>query len=487
MLATMIIGPTVLKVSPRLPDGIFKKIQDGTSFRVDGYRYTPAYNNTGWNGYISPFKRDQTASSGLHYRIKRLLEKEGYEVAVSYAKEYPPKGRIFVHGFELEKFQTEMVEQGVQHRICILSAPVRGGKTAVISALANRIDQYPICVVTKYKDLAKQTCNDIAGHTQKPIGLFSESKFTPEDIWVTNYNALVSLIRWRVRGSKSPKIDERNKRVLDLIRMTKVIILDECQYAVAEMVQKSFKMFTNIGYKIGLSGTPRDIEHMKIVELESLIGPIVKRVGFNTLIESGRLAKPKVVIYDLPEDWYDMYLNQFNDVYQCNIVDNTNRNQFIAATVNHLHALGKSTFIMVRWKEHGRILRQLIPNSFFAWGGIDTDTRFTMYDAVQRKDIVCVIGTVGKVGLNLPRLDVVINAEGGSSNIPTVQKMRSLTASEGKKYGYIIDFIDQGDYLRPNSRARLKIYQGIDGFEVVIKKVPEDHFAEENHENASAA
>lgn len=472
MFAAIEIGSTTLKVSPTFDKDFFDKIRAETSFRVAGCEYSPQYRYQGWDGMIQPFRKDQTAPVGLYYRIKRILKRAGYKVEVVYLVDYPPKGTIYAHGLTLADFQIQITELAVEYRICVFSAPIRSGKTAIISAIINRIDQYPVCVVTKYKDLVQQTRSAIAEHTQKPVGCFSESKFKPADIWVTSYEAVNALNR----GVKSEKLVERNKCVMEAIRATKVLLLDECQFVgAATKTNKALNLYQNIGYRIGFSGTPKKDE-ISARQLEVLVGPIIKKIKYKKLIDSGRLTRPKVYLYELPNGWFDFSLDDYADIYKCNIVNNSSRNAFITELVRKLHEARKSSYIMVAWKEHGFNLQRMIPNSFFMHGATATDVRFDLYEAVQAKKLTCLIGTVGKIGLNLPKLDAVINAEGYASSVITIQKMRSLTACEGKKHGFVLDFIDSGKHLFLNSRKRLKIYYGLDGFEVKLKRVTVNNF-----------
>jgi hypothetical protein len=78
--------------------------------------------------------------------------------------------------------------------------------------------------------------------------------------------------------------------------------------------------------------------------------------------------------------------------------------------------------------------------------------------------------------LNLPKLEAVINAEGYKSSVVTTQKMRSLTASEGKAHGIIIDFLDKGKDLRDHSDMRKQKYHSFDGFIVKEREVTKNHF-----------
>jgi len=131
---------------------------------------------------------------------------------------------------------------------------------------------------------------------------------------------------------------------------------------------------------------------------------------------------------------------------------------------------------MIRTLQHGPLLRSLIPGSIFVHGKISGEDRADLYKALQEKKIHCIIATVGKEGLNIPRLDAVINAEGLSSSVITLQKMRSLTAASGKKYGIVIDFVDRGDYLNRHSRHRIKTYKRIGNIKLHMRNVPSDFY-----------
>jgi superfamily II DNA or RNA helicase len=181
-------------------------------------------------------------------------------------------------------------------------------------------------------------------------------------------------------------------------------------------------------------------------------------------------------MYDLPYAWYSTYLPTYDDVVVSNLIDNQMRNRFICELSERLKKQGKTCFIKVTRIEHGVTLNNMIPGSIFVNGSMRGQIRKDIYKTLQDKDIYCVIATVGKEGLNIPSLDVVINAEGSKSAVANKQKMRSLTAFSGKTYGIIIDFLDKGRYLTKHSKKRLKLYKSLKGFEITTRKVPKEHF-----------
>jgi len=480
MIITLIIGPHKLQVFPSLPNDLKEELKEELTYTVKNYMFTQAYKNYAWDGKKCLFYQDQTAPAGLSRRITRFFEEKNYHINIKFLKDYPPCGNTNLIGIQLDDFQLKSIRAAIDNRYGIIHAPIRSGKTEIISGIINSINQYPVWVVTSAsqggKEVVTQTQRNISLRLGRPIGLFSEGRFEESDIVVTSYEALKHLIPKKDK-KKSERLLERNEKILESVVASKVLLLDECHHAFSDKSNKIISLFKNIGYKIGLSGTPKPTGATKL-EVESGIGPIIAKGNFNSLIKSGRLAKPLVFIYDLPEDWFPSvtYSFEYQDIYWSRVVTNELRNRFIAEAAKSLMEKKKRVYIIVRRRDHGDILQQLLPESVYIEGDCRTERRKWYYEEINAGRLPCIISTVGKEGLNIPKLDAVINAEGLSSQVATVQKMRSLTAAEGKKYGIVIDFIDKGKYLYDHSIDRLKQYTKHKEFIVKRKVVPGSYF-----------
>ncbi|MFA5132725.1 MAG: DEAD/DEAH box helicase family protein [Candidatus Paceibacterota bacterium] len=478
---TLLVGSNRIKIIPKLPENVFDVLRSELRFRVHGYQYTDAFQRRVWDGYKQLFLHNQTAPVGLYLRTKSILERNGINVEVKFKNDYNVLGdRIYATGLSLNDLQIASVRVSVDKRICTITMAVRGGKTAVLSAVINYVQQLPVFVITQDRDLVKQTVDAFKRHTNFRIGHFSEGEFVSGDVVVASYKAMNSMLYMlsvQKEGLKkvSKKTQLRYKKVLSVINESKMLLLDECHVSLSEKTSKAVFQFPKAGYRISVTGTYK-ADNKTMIETEAVVGPVVYNVGFEELISIGRLARPVVILYSLPNSWYNHYLNEWSDIEEANIVNNNMRNRFIAETVLNLKKQGKSSFITVSKLEHGEILNSLIPNSYFVRGSVDTDTRFSLYEALQNGGLSCIISTVSKIGLNLPKLDAVINAEGVKSKIPTIQRMRSLTSSENKETGLVIDFIDSGKYLFEHSCAREDIYMKLKGFTIKHKKVNKDFF-----------
>jgi hypothetical protein len=57
-----------------------------------------------------------------------------------------------------------------------------------------------------------------------------------------------------------------------------------------------------------------------------------------------------------------------------------------------------------------------------------------------------------------------------------MQKMRSLTAVEGKKYGIVVDFMDRGKFLSKHSKKRERLYKKMGDIKLKVKQIPADFY-----------
>ena len=473
------VGPITLKVYPQLSYEEFKVVRQRMTYIVQGYQFTRKHKQYGWDGRKTFFYKNQTAPAGCVFLVKAILEKLlSYKVTVKHLIDYAPCGGPEIHGLELMEFQHRAVERALKYRRGIIQAPVRAGKTAIAAALIKNISHYPAWFITYGKDLVNQSRKDLQFHLQRQIGVFSECHYEPGEIIVSSYQALnrvLGSLREETPRMASAELKLRNDHIAEMLKLGRVFIFDECHHAMAPKSGKLMKSLNSAGYVIGLSGTPTP-KNATMLEVAASIGSVIFRVQYETLIKHKRLSRPMIFMYQLPYEWFTTGLGDFDSVYVSNIVQNMYRNQFIADVVANLRKRGKTSFVMVRRLEHGPILRALIPGSIFVHGKIESDERTSLYTALQNKQVHCIISTVGKEGLNIPRLDAVINAEGLESNVTTVQKMRSLTAAEGKKYGIVVDFTDRGKFLNKHSKRRIKTYSAIGKIKLKIRKVPKNFY-----------
>ena len=470
------LGPINLKVIGHLSEEVTAELCKKLRFRIDGYQYSNAFQMGVWDGYKKLYNsRNQTCAVGLYNKICAILKKNGVESEINFKFDYPSKNTEFItNTLTLFEFQLEGARKAVKRRIGHLSYEPGSGKTVIMGAIINNISQFPMTIITYGKVLVQQTHDAIDSFTNCSVGSLNEGVYEPGDVLVTSYQALSSIVS-QTRKKTSARIKSRNKKVLNHVKKSKVLLLDECHHSFSDGAKKITNLFVSAGYKLGFSGTPKP-DNIRVIEAEAVLGPLISSIKYDKLISIKRIAKPKVIIYDMPSAWYEKRLVDYSDVEEANMINNVNRNLFIRQIVNGLWKKNKSSYVMVSRTQHGFNLNDMIENSFFVWRKTKLKTRFEIYDALQGKEIPCIISTVGKEGLDLPKLDAVINAEGFESRKSSKQKLRSLRYNKDKNFGYIIDFLDKGAYLEDHSLARLALYESLGGFEITVKKVPKNYF-----------
>jgi superfamily II DNA or RNA helicase len=478
MRAQIFVGAGTLCIRPTLSFSDKKEFLTAFTYVLPRFEMTNKHKQFGWNGEICLFRRGQELPVGCLYRAQKLLQKLGHTVELKFAHTVEPKGAIEVDDLELDTFQRDAVRRALKYKYGVIVAPVRAGKTAITAALIRAVGHYPAWVVTDKKDLVLQTQSDISKHLTCDVGIYSEGLYRPGNITVTSYAAMRAAFfdpQKAGRNLKNPFTIKRNEAVKKSWKEARIVILDECHHAATDNFTKLMKNCSAAAYRIGLTATPQHGESPPLL-FESKVGCVISRIQYNTLIDKGRLAKPIVILYNMPYAWYSTYLPTYADVVCANLIENTLRNLFIRDIVQKLKEQNKTCFVQVSRIDHGKVLNDLIPESVFVQGSMEGSDRKNIYKELNEKNIHCVIGTVGKEGLNIPSLNAVINAEGSKSTIANKQKMRSLTACAGKSYGLIIDFIDKGRYLLRHSKARRKMYESLSGFKIKVRNVPKTYF-----------
>jgi len=100
-------------------------------------------------------------------------------------------------------------------------------------------------------------------------------------------------------------------------------------------------------------------------------------------------------------------------------------------------------------------------------GSDSTSTRDERVAEFKRGSVSVIVGSVFSEGVDIPELVCVINAEGGQDVKSTIQRMRNMTPSEGKKTAKLIDYWDATNaYFRKHSRARVATYESESAFSV---------------------
>ncbi len=203
-------------------------------------------------------------------------------------------------------------------------------------------------------------------------------------------------------------------------------------------------------------------------------GPIVFSLTGQELIEQGYLMKPEIVFLkqNIPSDDMAKMENaaeqglinetpKYGPYYQKLIVENEYRNNHIKKICEQHN--GKTILILVKLIEHGKALEELIPDSLYIYGETASLIRTKALSDFKEGKLKTLISTISifAEGVDIPRLDVVVNAAANKGDIKSIQVLgRVLRRKEGKEKAMYYDFADTGKFFYTASRARAEAFKG---------------------------
>jgi superfamily II DNA or RNA helicase len=188
--------------------------------------------------------------------------------------------------------------------------------------------------------------------------------------------------------------------------------------------------------------------------LEGLIGPLIGKLSIKEAGELDILAKPKIKLVKTSYQARIEDLKSYESVYTEGIVKNRARNREILDLMWDYTTKGMTVLILVTRIDHGEILKTMAENRFgmqvpFVQGETISEDRENFKKRLDSKELKAIIATtVWREGINIPSLNVVINAAGGKSEIMTLQAVgRGLRKTKDKEEVIIVDFFDPSHFF----------------------------------------
>jgi superfamily II DNA or RNA helicase len=277
-------------------------------------------------------------------------------------------------------------------------------------------------------------------------------------------------------GNKEKPALNRTKRVVvstiqsfvkydthDYANLFDVVIVDEAHHASnynSQYGEVLSQLYDKV--RIGFTAT-LPVDQANVMMIEGLFGSILENVTVEEGVKQMFLVKPKVRLLNVPINSLVADLTKYPEIYKRGIVDNRARNYSVIQTISEYSKQGRTCLIMVKEIKHGNNIIDLADKDLsiqFVQGLKDSDEREAIKRLLSSKRIDAVISTsVWREGINIPSLDVVINAAGGKSDLATMQAIgRGIRTFKGKSELIIVDFLDPYKYLAEHAIARLQLY-----------------------------
>jgi len=368
---------------------------------------------------------------------------------------------------ELRYYQKDACDIALKKGRGIIKIPTGGGKTSVLAWLAFNTAP-PGLVIVPDLTLLEQTYQKFLKWTKSlSIGKIGDSVFNPGDITIATAATLNSRFE--------------TEEVQELLKSINSIYIDECQHVSVnqkktENTWYNIIMATDAYYRYAFSATIGLEGSIERAILECTTGSLIYEIKADELVKAGFLSQPIVEVYEIPHVYNDERgWSKLESMFICN---NLYRNTVISQLAERYSSQG-TVLVSVNKIIHGNNLQKLIPGSIFIHG--KSEDRNEVIEKFKNKGIRILITTLLREGADIPSLQTIINAGGGTGyrnddnnkdiGISIIQKAgRALRISDGKTHGTIVDFIDRSvPMLRKHSKERIKTYER-EGFTVNLHK-----------------
>jgi superfamily II DNA or RNA helicase len=453
--------------------GTIRKLDAITSYRVEGFQFSPAFRTKRWDGkeHLLRFSkvRGYHAPSGLAIDIARKLKELGKRYTVEFSTKVRSARIDFVWNgdIELRGYQNEAVEAILSKPVTgsgILKMPIRSGKTKTAASVIERLG-VPTLFIVPSQMLLHQTHEALSEcFPHENVGRLGDGHHETEVLTVATIQTLD-----RMRTNKKKDFKE-------LAQLWDHVIFDECHHIRGSGEWHKVMAEMDARFKIGLSATAyldnKAENERGIIWLKATCGPIRYDVSASRLVEEGWLLRQNVKMYRVCRPDLQAW-GWSKELRDAAIIHNRYRNGMIVKWAQAAARADRRVIIVANRLEHINVLCERMDDAGLDFrpvtGSDNQAARESAVEGLVDGDYNVLIGTVLGEGIDIPSVDTVINAEGGKDIKTSVQRQRNLTMADGKKPALLVDFYDETNpYMEKHSKARLKVYQSEAAFNVEV-------------------
>lgn len=405
---------------------LYEKLIKLFRFRVPGYFYMPAYRYGGWDGWRKLLLRNSVPAGLFRYRLPDLRKIVDLKVRRTITRpEFWENGKGSDRGY-----QTECLDVLVQKSNCggIVLSATGTGKTRIAGMYFDLLKGCG-CFIVDELTLLDQTREELSKYLQEKIGMVGDRQFRPKRITVATIQTLY-------RHKDDPEY-------APWVRKLEVLFIDELHLA---LNKSNLETVRKIPAKavFGLTATLEMQKPYIAVRATALCGPVIYTYPLQEGVEEGHLVKGVVVGLDLVRKGRPGC--GYQDEYVIRIVRSRARNDAIEELVREAVERGYYVIILVERVDHIHRLAYRLQdlNVRTVFGEKTTEQRRATQKKFERGNVEVIIANkVFKKGINIKRVDVIIDAASMKSKNDARQKYgRGVRTLKGK-YGLI--YIDVGE------------------------------------------
>ncbi len=234
-----------------------------------------------------------------------------------------------------------------------------------------------------------------------------------------------------------------------------LLIFDECHHVACATIEEiCYVKVPKAFYRYGFTATPYRADGADLA-IEAAVFPVIDSYPIQEGIRDGHLAKPHFVMVQYGESTSDYGKDDRLKQFQNHVIRNSFLNKIVVEQATTVLALGKQVLILVKEKEHGHILAELLRDSVFVRTketaedlekmkklGVTVAPFTDPSDAVKefnKGNLRCLIGTsvIGE-GTDILPVDVLFLLTGGSSRGNLMQNVGRGLRKVGPKDSVLV-------------------------------------------------
>lgn len=471
-IITIELGDGYVAVSPTIPEKLYKQLYYWHRELVfDQATYRRVATGTRKNLYSvqttvnadGSINEKLVTMPGFCSRIKRVVAEAGYDMQFVDRRTPAPTPHYLEALEGLREYQQDPVLVALQSGGGIIAMPTGTGKTHCLAALLRAYPHAELCarntplavVATPEQDITRKDYNDLCRILPgRDIGLvMSGNKKFSDDIQVITLQSL-------------PLLDPNDIGIL---------IVDEVHTAASEH-RAEIITSARRALKWGVSATPDGRFDGRDKVTEGLFGPIVYQSTYADGVKCGALVPITVCWLKCPEpsEGIHHFLNRKtrDGRYRGGVWRNDAQHQLIREVMQKVGPAHQVLCIM-QFMHQMNALAALLPDVAIVHAEVSKDDvaakhknlvavsraeRKSIYQRMETGELRKVMSThVYKQGVNFPKLDVVINAGGGGSDIVAAQiPGRESRLVAGKGRSYLVDFQHPWDVVLDKANDKMK-------------------------------
>lgn len=484
-MVDIVITNTECKITSPLTKEQMEVIQDQCSFEVEGSEYKAqafrdrTHGKCKWDGKRRLFNtQTRVFPVGLLSRIIKLFRLYGIQVNMIDKRIYlPVNSQIPIAHIESRQYQTNTVLSSILYGNGIVKAATGAGKTVIGALTISALKKNAVFIVHT-RDLLYQTKESFERIFKNRIGQIGDGVVDLQPITVATVQSLSWVMQLEYEDYKYDEdytscgdmivedslsdLKRYRAEILKWARTVGIVIFDEVQRVGSRTAYAARFMFPNANNAYGYSASPWRDDGCDMM-IEAAFGERIVDVTASELIKQNYLVQPIITIKTLTNNIWSG--KTYEQIYKSAIVENIFRNMQVISDAIEQYNLGRNTLILITQVKHGEIIEKMLRDSglpgVFISGKSGMKKRSQVISDMRNgKAPIVIASTIADVGLDVPRLQSIVEAGAGKSSVTALQRLgRIMRPFQNKDMCYFTTYHDTAPYLNRQIDRKIDIWK----------------------------